>query len=376
MIDLMTVLALNFAISPFGSLTYAWLMREMRFDTLAIMRFGGSLTGSCVSVFLAWKQFGPLSLAWGSLAATIVNAMLGIRYRPKHFPWAPGLKEIRRVVSFGGRVSLASIVNSVGAGAPDLLLGKLQGFATAGLYSRAFGLASMFHKLVMDAVLSVAMPLFSQAKRDNSDVEGTFLTVISYVTVVGWPFMALLAIFARPLIRLLYGPQWDESVEVTRFLAMGMALILPGVICITTITAFGAAKRLVRTTITTVAIEVSIIALGASHGLSQTGIAFVCAMCIVSALWIESTHHVLAFKWSRLLRVFGSSALVTMITCVIPVLAAIGLPPSQIPALLTLFIGILGGGLSLIAALFFIKHPAKNELTSFLNSIRTRIRDI
>lgn len=35
---LMMVLALNYAVNPFGSITYAWLIREMRFGNLALMR--------------------------------------------------------------------------------------------------------------------------------------------------------------------------------------------------------------------------------------------------------------------------------------------------------------------------------------------------
>lgn len=37
--DIMWVVALNYAINPFGSLTHAWLMREMRFESSALIRF-------------------------------------------------------------------------------------------------------------------------------------------------------------------------------------------------------------------------------------------------------------------------------------------------------------------------------------------------
>ena len=40
--NIMLVVALNYAINPFGSLTYAWLMREMRFESVALMRFSAS----------------------------------------------------------------------------------------------------------------------------------------------------------------------------------------------------------------------------------------------------------------------------------------------------------------------------------------------
>src|SRR5690242_18953626 len=91
---IMHVLALNFTVSPFGSLTYAWLMREMKFGSLAIMRFASSLFGAIVSIALAWYGWGPISLAYGSLVSTVINAMIAIFFRPPAFPWLPGIKEL------------------------------------------------------------------------------------------------------------------------------------------------------------------------------------------------------------------------------------------------------------------------------------------
>lgn len=375
MLDLMMVLALNFAVSPFGSLTYAWLMREMRFDRLAAMRFISTLTSACVSVTLAWRGHGPISLAIGSLCGTLANALLGVRFRPRDFPWMPGLAEARRVLSFGGRISLTSIVNTLGAGAPELLLSKLQGLSASGLYSRSYGLASMFHKLVMDAVLSVAMPLFSKANRQQEGLETPFLSVVSYVTVIGWPFMAMLAIYAHPITRLLYGPQWDESVPVTRFLAAGMAFILPGAICIAAVNACGAAHRLLRTTLLTVAIEIPIIAIGASFGLTQAGVAFAAAMLVSSVLWLESARHVLSFRWSGLLRVAGSSVLVMLGTSALPLLVAQGMPDSGPAEITRLIVGVPVGIACLVGMLFATRHPATQELQRALHKLHWRHRD-
>ena len=47
--DIMLVVALNYAVNPFGSLTYAWLMREMRFESIALMRFSSTVGGALVS---------------------------------------------------------------------------------------------------------------------------------------------------------------------------------------------------------------------------------------------------------------------------------------------------------------------------------------
>jgi O-antigen/teichoic acid export membrane protein len=61
------VMAANYALNPFGSLTYAWQIREMKFDLLALIRFSSTIVGSVISVYLAWIGMGPVSLALGAL---------------------------------------------------------------------------------------------------------------------------------------------------------------------------------------------------------------------------------------------------------------------------------------------------------------------
>ena len=184
--DIMLVVSLNYAINPFGSLTYAWLMREMRIESVALMRFSASLSGAVVSTWLAWKGFGPISLAFGSLASTIVNAFMAVLYRPKSFPWLPGLGEIKRVLTFGSRLTFSSIVGVMSGSAPELLLGKLQDLTAAGLYSRSSGLVQMFHRLFVDAVGAVCLPWFARQAREQGGIAATFAKATAYITAFGW----------------------------------------------------------------------------------------------------------------------------------------------------------------------------------------------
>ena len=63
--------------------------------------------------------------------ATPVNAVVAVRYRPTHFGWLPGLKEIRQALGFGSKLSLSTIVSNLASGAAELFLVRLQGLAAA-----------------------------------------------------------------------------------------------------------------------------------------------------------------------------------------------------------------------------------------------------
>ena len=287
MLPIMSVISLNFVVSPFGSMTYAWLMREMRFEALAVMRLASSFIGAVVSVGLAWADHGPISLAYGNLAATLINACVALYYRPKNFGWMPGIAEIRRVVGFGSKISPTGFAHTIANGVPEMLLGKLHGLAAAGFYSRANGLAMMFQRLVLDAVQAVALPLFAKVRREEGDIGAVVIRATTYATVLGWAFFAAVGLLAYPLIRMLYGTQWDMAVDVTRLMSVGMALGLPAAMFPVALMAVGRSDVYLRASMWTVAAQVLCIGGGSLHSLEGAGVGFVLAKALSTPIWFK-----------------------------------------------------------------------------------------
>lgn len=373
MADIMWVISINFLVNPFGSMTYAWLMREMRFDALAVMRFGSGLTGACTSAWLAWRGWGPISLALGNLASTLANAALALRYRPASFGWLPGLREVRRVVGFGSRISGTSIIFNLASGAPELLLGKLQSLAAAGLYSRGNSLAQMFQRMVLDATQAVAMPLFAKAKREASSIEEPFMRSLSYVTVLGWPFLVGLALLAFPLTRLLYGNQWDASVPATRLLAVGMMIGLTTSMCGPALMGTGQAGRLLKLSMTVVPLHVACVALGAIHSLEGAAMGMLAAQAFAAPIWLTAIRRSVGFRWRTLGRALLRSAMVACVTAMAPVGAVIffGLQPRS--SVTSLIWSVVGGLVLFPSAVRWFRHPIQHELDRLLAVFTRRL---
>ena len=366
MVPIMFVIAVNFAVNPFGSLTYAWLMREMRFDTIAIMRFGGAVAGAVTSVLLAWQGFGPISLAYGSLAGTLANAAVGMRYRPAHFHWLPGLAEVRRVLGFGSRISASALISNLANGAPELALGKLQGLHEAGLYSRGNGLAAMFHRLVMDATNAVALPLFAKAHREQGSSVEPWLRAVSYVCALGWAFLGGVALLAYPLTRLLYGGQWDHSVVVAQLICGALAISLPAALCPHLLIGNGRSGALLKVMLATSAVQVVAVLIGAWFGLEQAALGYLLAQVFMVLAWLVESHRAVDFQWRALAAVLTQSARVALLTLLVPLagVAWFGARPAAPYALLG---GVLTlGVMAFYAALRWTAHPLLGEVHALL----------
>lgn len=367
---IMVVVALNYAINPFGSLTYAWQIRQMRFDALALVRFSATSTGALVSVYLAWRGFGPISLAFGALGSTVVNAAMAIYFRPKWFPWLPGLKELKQVLAYGSRTTGTSIIQTVAENTSELLLAKFQSMSATGLYSRASGLVMMFDRVILSGISSVATPWFAQKSREGGGISDSYLRAISYVTAIGWPFSFGLIFLAHPAMRLLYGKQWDGAVELTRLMGIALAVGMPAMMIAPAIMATGNAASLLRGTVITAIITIALMATGALHSLQTLGYCLILASMLRALYWTWISHRVVRFQWSALASTLLRSAVVGIGGGLAPIAVYLTYGPRPDSVLAPLIIGVLGAACGALISVLLIKHPLRTELMMLIDRLR------
>ncbi len=108
--------------------------------------------------------------------------------------------------------------------APDAILGKVEGPSAVALFGRASGLVDVFARFMSQAMWSVTLPFFSKVKREGGEVGSALAQAQAYFLGVAWPFYAVLAFSAHPVMLTLFGDQWVASIPVLRWMtAFGAA---------------------------------------------------------------------------------------------------------------------------------------------------------
>lgn len=371
-VPIMCLIALGYVFNSFGAMSYAWLMRSLRFEALAMMRFSATLTGTAVTLLLAWQQYGPISLAWGSLVTALTNAAVGQYYRPDGFRWWPGREGLREVVSFGSKISLTSVAGVIGGGMSEMALGKLQDLHSVGLYSRANGLSAMFSRLVMDATNAVALPLFARATREQGSSLQPWLRATSYVTVLGWSFAVGVALLGSPLVHLLYGSQWTDAVPPLRWLALAMAINLPAALCTQVLIGAGQADRVLRITMIAAVCQLICTTAGASISVEAAAQGFAISQVPVTLAWLHGAHGQIGFTWSALLALLLRSAACVVLVAVVPVTLVLGNDAQPAAPFALLLLALLGGFMVMLLALRVFNHPLWSECQRMAGFIRAK----
>lgn len=205
------VLALGFVFIPFGALPQAVLIRNMEVVRTAKAGIIGLAMYITVSVALALKGYGHMSMAWANFAniVTHVTALRLLSHTPT--PWIPGLKRWGRVANFGIGAMCSSVLSAIDAALADIALGRLSTPANVGFFSKANSTINIASSGVMPAVNYFALPYMARVHHGQGDIAAEVCRVTSYLATLLLPAMAMTALMANEVIYLLYGAKWLPS---------------------------------------------------------------------------------------------------------------------------------------------------------------------
>jgi O-antigen/teichoic acid export membrane protein len=254
--------------------------------------------------------------------------------------------------------------------APELLLGKLQSLEAAAYYSRSSGLVAMFNRLFTEAVGAVCLPWFAKQSREHGNFAEPFLRATAYVTALGWSFALFVIFLAQPLIRLLYGGQWDDAVDLARLLAVGTIFSVPAALCHTALLSCGAVNTIAKTTIYISVQAIFFVALGSSFGLLAMGLAMIASAAATSTLWLRATLAQMQLGFAELLQSVGKSAGVACLSGVGPGIACWIFGPYPVEKLLPMAFGSAGATAGFLLGIFLLDHPLIEEVKTLAEKFR------
>lgn len=359
--DILVVMSASFAATPLGSVLIALFRREMQMKKVALVRIGSAVSQVAVSVLLAMLGYGAMSLAWSNLAGIVAFGLVAAALRPASTPLLPAFRNLRAILRFGSVASLASLGNVAGTNAPDVIIGKAISLAATGYFSRANGLVQIFRTVVTGAVLPLVLPYFASLRREQGDIRGAYHLAVANLTGLAWPFFGVMAVLALPVVRTLYGPNWDTSVPVVQVLCVAGAVSTLAMLAGEVITAHGQIRAVAQIHLVCQPVRVLAILAASPWGLVMVGAALVFAECVTLAVTSILLRRTTGVGFYGVLRATARSALVAACAMVAP--AAIMLAASSGDHhLLTVAFGALGAAAGWLAGVFWTHHPVREHI--------------
>lgn len=371
---IMVIQSLNLLLIPFGAVTLAWFRREMMARPLFMSQVLSNVVQTAVTAAGVAMGWGVYALAWGGVAGVLATVLTAQAFRPAWFPRRPSWQGATEVIHFGRYASGVFVAQQLGRGAPDLLVGRIEGLSAAGMFSRANGVVELFNRLVVQAVQPVCMPYLAHSHRQDGAMAPGLLRATVLLTGLGWPCLALLALAAYPAVRLMYGPQWLDAVPVAQILCAAAAVELAYRLTDETLFALGDARRAQWLLVQVHGLRAIGVLCGLVMGSGLDGAA--CGLLLAACLGAVVSQRAMAQRvgvraaelWSALAPSAGLALLTAAPVLLLQVLWPVGEPHVFRWGLAASALAV---GAWMIAARA-LSHPVWNELCTAWNKLRAR----
>lgn len=176
--------------------------------------------GAIVSVALVFMGMGAMSLAIGRVLASLVAAILFVKYSPLPVRFGWNREKIQPLLVFGLPLAGSSILVFAVGYVDQIIAGKLLGAVALGLYVLAFNLSSWPTSIFSQPLRAVAPPVFAKLQHDPPAMRAAMLSLVGVVAAAVVPVVAVMASAAVPLVTFVYGNVWAPAAAALTWLAV------------------------------------------------------------------------------------------------------------------------------------------------------------
>jgi O-antigen/teichoic acid export membrane protein len=368
--EMIPLLSTAFVVGATGSIPMAFLRREMRFGSIAIINILAILVQSLAALYLAYQGHGVWALVWGYL---ISNAMQALGYCVAS-SWRPrGAFAIRKafsIVGYGLHVTSTRIFWYAYTNADKVIVGKLLGDRALGIYDMAYSLATLPISQVTGLVNNVAFPLFARLQDDMTRLTSVILTLTRGLAYVTYPALVGMLVVSRELVAVILGPKWiDILVPFGALCLMGLVKSVDPLLSQVLIATGHARKLSAYTLMCGVAMTLGVIVGAISDGLRGVALVWVLVYPVLSVKLLRDTCEITGMKMGDYYRNLAPVLGGVVAMAVVVLLLREGLLQAGVPVTLMLAAEIAAGALAYFLWIVYIDRRGITEIRQVLVDI-------
>lgn len=208
------VMSLNFIFTSIAIVPDAIIQKAMDFKGYFYRNLWATVISGVFGVWLAYHGYG----VWALVGQTILASLIGLIVSFRIINWMPSWDFSWRLLRPHFKYSLPVLAdNSVNywvRNIDKILLGRILGAASVGIYNRAYALMLLPVSQISQTVNRVMFPSFALIQSDIEKMWNQYSKIIALIVLICFPIMGAMGIFAREVIVIVYGDGWMEAVPI------------------------------------------------------------------------------------------------------------------------------------------------------------------
>ncbi len=206
------IYCLVFIINAFSTVQSTRLTKVMNFRPQILASTSSVIISGIFGVALAFHGYGVWSLVLMSIAQSIISSIMLWTLSG----WRPSfdfdLNILKKHFSFGYKLTLSSLINTVYQNLYTLIIGKFFSASQLGYFTRANTLRQLPIRNISAALNRVTYPMFAEIQNDDIKLKAVYRKLMQQVLFWICPILVWMGIFAEPLFVLLFSDKWLPAV--------------------------------------------------------------------------------------------------------------------------------------------------------------------
>jgi teichuronic acid exporter len=305
--QIIPALSIGILISPINLIHKAKLIRDLNFKKISFISNTSTIVAGVIALVMAINGAGVWALVFNTVATFIVAL-------PMWFiatKWIPSFKFSRSafkdIFGFGVYTTGTTLFGKINGQIDYLIVGKLLGSASLGIYSLAFLLTSIARTQITQVIDQVLYPMFSKIQDDSRKLNSYYLKIVKLNSYIIYPLMFGVILFSKNLIPILFGDKWDEAIPILEILSVGVILSMTTTSSHILIRASGHPKmELILSTISSLCFFIPLIILGTYlYGVRGTAFGYVLAIFLQNILILSYLYKKFNISLSQTINSLG-----------------------------------------------------------------------
>ena len=275
---LMTVLAVPYV---------AILRRRMEIRTAERCSFIGIVAGSAMAIGAALAGAGPWALVVqmvGARAATVLAFLWVVKWRPT-VPWGADYRAARSALAFGGKLSADRLLLETVGQLPTIVIGRLFGETSAGLFYRSLAFAQMPRRRIVSPLSGAFVPSLSRLQDDPAGMRAMFVRQVTRSNLILVPVGLTILVAPDAMVLTLLGPDWTAAIPMMRWLGVLPLIAVIGDACNWVLVALGESGKLLRVRVGAAVIVLGALAVGSQFDVITLVGCVIGAQAVVACLY-------------------------------------------------------------------------------------------
>lgn len=311
--DYIGVLSVAFIFISLGQMFRALLQKELDFRSLFLLDVFSNLIYALSTIVLIYAGAGIWSIVYGFLffqAGIIIVALPIHPFRPRLIF---NIKNVLELIRFGSYIVGEKFLNYLNRNLDYIIVGRYLGMMLLGYYTLAYTIMLVPISRIAGVLVQVVFPAFSRIQSENEKIKAGYLKLLKCISLLTFPLMAALFIYAHELILVVFGHQWEPAVPIVKILSFLGAVQSIGTTVGTILYAKGRPDIAFRWNIFAVIVYACAFWVGRRWGIIGIAVIYTITSCCLLPIIQYLTNKLIGLNWRDFLNNFYEAMRLTVV---------------------------------------------------------------